>query len=233
MNKFVDTSGHFGFTKKARGAVLGTSPMNAFNFGMVIQDRTLRGVSYGLRDTHIPFQYLEEGNLPNLTKSANYEDLQIPGRFENIQTYMNSNNVEFSLRLIYFAEGSESNNSKTKWTIEQISRISAKLESLVYPAYDGKFTSPPYCFLNIGKVFMDFPVIVRSVSIEHKAPFRKKDLMPYRRDITLDLKSFYPTYQAIGSRDVVFATTERGNRTVSKENIRAVYSFRRFGFGNR
>lgn len=227
MNKFVDTKKYFGFGK---GAVLGTSPMNAFNLGLIIADRTIRGVSYGLRDTHIPFQYIDEGTIPSLTKSANYEETQIPGRFENIQTYLNSNNVEFSLKLVYFAEGTEENrDNKTKWTIEQISRISAKLESLVYPGYDGKFTPPSFCYLNIGKVFMDFPVIIRSVSVEHKAPYRQKDLMPYQRHISLDLKSFYPLYQGIGSRDIILPVTERGNRTISKANLRHVYSYRRFG----
>jgi hypothetical protein len=35
-------------------------PINAWKFGLIIQDRRLRGTAFGLRKTHIPFQYLGE-----------------------------------------------------------------------------------------------------------------------------------------------------------------------------
>jgi hypothetical protein len=221
-----DMTKYFGFNN---GFVKGSVPQNAWAFGLIIQDRNLTGSSFGLRNTHIPFQDLQYGNIPALSKSANYDDSPIPGRFESIMTYTHSNNHEFSISLQYRAEGSELLNHKTKWTIEQIARLSAKLESLTFPQYDRKFSPPNYCLLNIGSIFVDFPIIIKSVNVMHKPPFRTKDLMPYNRDITLECRSYFPTWQAIGARDIINEVTERGVRSSGGiERPRRVYAFRKF-----
>ena len=55
---------------------------------------------------HIPFQYLgENGELPNLIKTANYDESQILGRFEPIKTYNSSSDIKFTLNLTYYADG--------------------------------------------------------------------------------------------------------------------------------
>lgn len=216
-------------------------PMNAHKFGLVIQDRKLRGSAYGLRKNQIPFQYLESGDLPQLTKSANYDDTSIPGRFENIKMYNNSNNIQFSLNLMYCALGTERvslnpkqgadqhlYSARSPWTQEQIARISAKFESLVYPRYDVNFAPPPYCLLNIGSIFIDFPVVITSVSVGHKGPFSVRDLTPRLRSVTLECTSYFPIYQSIGNTDILKAALEGDFVGSSFAYPRKVYSFKKF-----
>jgi hypothetical protein len=229
------------FFRGARPGQFRTQPMNAWKFGLIIQDRRLRGSAYGIRKNHIPFQYLgENGDLPNLTKTANYEESQVLGRFEPIKMYNNSSDIKFSLNLTYYADGTERLSNfpfpgsevkgpiKSMWTIEQIARISAKIESLVYPQYDGKFSPPRYCLLNIGAIFIDFPIIITSVNVQHLPPYSTRDLTPMRRNITLECTSFYPLYQAIGSDSIINYTLDNDFTTGLINSPRKVYSFRKF-----
>jgi hypothetical protein len=229
------------FFKGARRNEIRVQPMNAWKFGLIIQDRTLRGTAYGLRRSHIPFQYLgESGELPNLQKTANYEESQVLGRFEPLKTYTNSSDIKFTINLVYYADGTERISSfprqgaenqgpiKSKWTIEQISRISAKIESLVYPQYDGKYSPPRYCLLNIGAVFIDFPVVISSVNIQHLSPYSTRDLTPMRRQVTIECISYYPPYQAIGSNSIIDQALDSDFTTGMLNFPRKVYSHRKF-----
>jgi hypothetical protein len=229
------------FFKGERPGQFRTQPMNAWKFGLIIQDRRLRGTAYGLRRNHIPFQYLgENGELPNLQKTANYDESQILGRFEPMKTYTNSSDIKFTLNLTYYADGTERLSNfpfpgsenigpiKSLWTIEQISRISAKLESLVYPQYDGKYSPPRYCLLNIGAIFIDFPVLVSSVNIQHMSPYSTRDLTPMRRNITLECISYFPLYQAVGSDSIINYALDFDFTTGTINSPRKVYSFRKF-----
>jgi len=229
------------FFKGARPGEFRVQPMNSWKFGLIMQDRTLRGKAYGLRRSHIPFQYLgENGELPNLQKTANYEETQILGRYEPIKIYTNSSDIKFTLNLVYYADGTErlsntpfqgSENTgpiKSPWTIEQIARISAKFESLVYPQYDGKFSPPRYCLLNIGAIFIDFPVIVTSVNIQHLPPYSTRDLTPMRRSIAVECSSYHPLYQAIGSDSIINQALDYDFTTGRINFPRKVYSYRKF-----
>jgi hypothetical protein len=216
-------------------------PMNAWKFGLIMQDRRLRGTAYGLRKTHIPFQYLgENAELPNLQKTANYDETQILGRFEPLKTYNNSSDIKFTLNLVYFADATDRISPipfpgseilgplQSPWTIEQISRISAKLESLVYPQYDGKYSPPRYCLLNIGAIFIDFPIIITSVNIQHMPPYSTRDLTPMRRTVTLECSSSYPLYQAIGSDSILNQALDKDFTTGLTNFPRKVYAYRKF-----
>ena len=229
------------FFKGAKPGEFRTQPMNAWKFGLIMQDRRLRGTAYGLRKNHIPFQYLgENGELPNLIKTANYDESQILGRFEPIKTYNSSSDIKFTLNLTYYADGTErisqfprqgSENIgplRSSWTIEQIARISAKFESLVYPQYDGRFSPPRYCLLNIGAIFIDFPIIVTSVNIQHLPPYSTRDLTPMRRNIALECSSYYPLYQAIGSDSILGQALDADFTTGNINYPRKVYSYRKF-----
>lgn len=217
------------FDSFGKTAVPGSIPVNAFAFGLVIQDRNIRGVTAGIRDSHIPFQYLSESGIPPWAKSANWSDIEVGGRFENIQAYSHSNNQEFNIELMYHAEGTEELKHKTPWTLENITRICTKLESLVFPQYDNKFSPPNFCILNIGSVYIDFPVIIKNVTITSEAPFRQRDLMPRTRKVTLDLKSSFPIYQAISSGDIMNSVSEKGVRESGGIlNPRNVYAYRKF-----
>jgi hypothetical protein len=216
-------------------------PMNAWKFGLIIQDRRLRGTAFGLRKTHIPFQYLgENGELPNLQKTANYDETQILGRFEPLKTYTNSSDIKFTLNLVYFADSTERLSPFPRqgsemigpvlspWTIEQISRISAKIESLVYPQYDGKFSPPRYCLLNIGSIFIDFPILITSVNIQHMTPYSTRDLNPMRRQISLECVSYYPIYQAIGSDSILNQALDIDFTTGFTNFPRKVYAYKKY-----
>ena len=254
--KNIDMRRHF--MPSRVGTLHGTVPQNAWSFGLVIQDRNLRGSAFGLRKSAIPFQYIEDANIPSFSKSASYEETQIQGRFEPIKSYTSSSSNEISLSLVYVAEGSEESQKtsnflpafqnqyiqteaetrvpqfyakespKTFWTIEQIERISAKIESLVYPQYDGKFSPPSYCLLNIGSIFIDFPVIIKSISVQHKSPFSVRDVRPFRRNINIECSSYFPLYQAISAKDIIDSALKTNLLSSSKGYSRQIYSFKKF-----
>lgn len=251
--KRIDMRRHF--IPSRLGVIQGTVPQNAWSFGLVIQNRKLRGAVKGLRKTAIPFQYLDQGTLPNFNKQATYEDTVIPGRFEPIKSYSSSSSNELTLNLVYVAESTEEAKPlgelsedfatrslqenilgvkyfeeppKTFWTIEQIDRISAKIESLVFPQYDGRYSPPNFCLLNIGSIFIDFPVIVKSVDIQHVSPFTTRELKSFRRNINITLSSYFPLYQAIGAKDILDIALGDSFYSSSRTLPRQVYSYRKF-----
>lgn len=217
-------------------------PMNAWKFGLIIQDRTLKGSAYGIRRNHVPFQYLgESGEIPALTKTANYEESQVLGRFEPLKAYKDSSDVKFTFNVTYYADGTErtsdnftrqgneqGNRNTSPWTIEQISRITARLESLVYPQYDGKYSPPRFCLLNVGGIYINFPVVVTSVSVVPLPPYSTRDLTPMRRNVTLELSSSYPTYQPVSSNSILENALDLDFRTGTKNLPRKAYSYRKF-----
>jgi len=196
---------YFGTNGLGKG---GTSvPANARVFGLVIEDRELKRFidPRGIRAHHIPFQYIE--NIPTKSKAASYDSVEITGRFESLMLFRSGENINCSLTLMYHAEGTDSNpNHVTPWTIEQLERLTRRLESLVYPAYDNKFGPPNTCKLNIGSLFVDFPVRIRNVSLSHRPPFKIETLQSFRQDIVLDLISAYPMNQAISAEAIERST---------------------------
>lgn len=222
-----DMTRYFGTNNSS---VPGSVPMNAWVYGLIIEDRDLsRNIYKGLRANHIPFQYMEM--VPAKTKGAEYDSIDTVGRFEKINTYKGSNNSESELILRYYAEGTEDPkyNHKTKWTIEQIDRLVKRLESLVYPAYDGNYGPPNRCLLNIGKSYVDFPIVVKNISVLNKAPFRTSDGLSMFREINLSIMSDYPINQAIGAEDIERATWEQN----SIDNIDKVFSRKTFNLRSR
>jgi hypothetical protein len=254
--KIIDMRKHF--TPSKYGYIPGTVPQNAWNFGLVIQDRNIRGSTKGLRRNAIPFQYLQEGTIPSFSKQANYDDILIPGRFEQIRSYQNSSANEITLNLVYVAEGTDDPSKSTKaplelsdnkfiasiqksnfpqyyetngltfWTIEQIDRICAKIESLVFPQYDGSYAPPRFCLLNIGSVYIDFPVIIKQIDIQNAGPYTTRDVKPFRRNIAITASSYFPTYQAIGAQDILNVALKTSFSGSTTEQPRSIYSFRKF-----
>ena len=156
-------------------------------------------------DLRIPFQYLEQ--IPNWDKSANYTDVnEIMGRFEGPTIYSNSNAQDIQLVLTYYAESLKNDiGVKTPWTLENIEGITKKLQSLVFPQYDGRYGPPNKVLLNIGNIWRNVPLIVKQVSVEHQAPYHVYTGLPLMRKITVTCKTSYPLWQGIGSMSVYTA----------------------------
>ncbi len=190
-------------------------PNNASQLGFTIQDRrlsTLKNDITGLRENLIPFQLIGD-EIPNKTKSANYEDTPIATRFEPLKSYSGSNSQDISLKLIYVALGSSKLGHRTFWTIENIEELVRKLESLVYPTYSVKFEAPKTVLLNMGSIFIDVPLKIKSISIANKAPFELSDITARTKEISIEAVVSYPIYQAIEAKDIMFS--ENGNRVFS------------------
>lgn len=222
-----DMTNYFGSNN---ASIPGSVPMNAWVHGLIIEDRDLQRQIYkGLRANHIPFQYLE--TIPAKTKMAEYDQLDPIGRFEKLNVYKGSNNIEMELTIKYYAEGTEDPryNHTTKWTIEQIDRLVKRIESLVYPAYDGAFGPPNRCLLNLGMSYRDFPVVVKNVSVINKAPFRVSDGMSMFREINISLTSDYPINQALGAEEIEEATWDQN----AIDNGDKVFSRKTFNLGSR
>lgn len=241
---------YFGFDNKAKSPFRGSSGASAAIFGLTILPRS-DIFSYDGGRLKIPFQHLTEG-LPSLTKSANYDDTNIPGRFEGIPSYSYSNTIDFQLDLTYVAESRKKKKddmtdddyfSKVKnpddmikalgekydrstkkinnlWTLEYINSLIPLYESLVYPQYDQQYNPPNLCLLNIGAIFIDLPVLIKTVTVAHKSPFDIKTMMPRTYQITLDLRVAYPLYQAISSRSIIDKSVDVLPRSVyMKKNL--------------
>jgi hypothetical protein len=230
---------YFGFDNKGKHAFRGSHGAAASIFGLTILPRS-DVFSYDGGRLKIPFQYLTEG-VPSLTKTANYDDTNIPGRFEGIPSFTYANTTEFQLDLTYIAESKQRTNIDTgaksylensaavangslgleqaatnyyndvygnknkgaTWTLEYINKLIPLYESLVYPQYDEGFNPPNLCLLNIGAIFMDLPVLIKTVTIAHKQPFDIQTMMPRTFQVTLDLRIAYSLYQAISSRAII------------------------------
>lgn len=233
---------YFGFDNKGISPFRGSPGASSSIFGLTIIPRSdVFSFDGGL--LKIPFQYLTEG-VPSLTKSANYDDTNIPGRFEGIPSYTYSNSTEFQLDLTYVAESKKTEFGNKKiprsvneaqqqivekisekysptggkknniWTLEYINSLIPLYESLVYPSYDDNYNPPNLCLLNIGSIFMDVPVLIKTVTVAHKSPFDIKTMMPRTFQVTLDLRMAYPLFQAISSRLIIDKSTEVLPRSV-------------------
>lgn len=228
---------YFGHDNKGLSAFRGSMGNYAAIFGLTIIPRS-DIFSYDGSRLRIPFQYITE-NVPVLNKTANFEDTNIPGRFEGIANYTYSNTIEMQLDLTYVAESKKANivkpredinafnnnpvaytidktvnkyvgNKKKKgniWTLEYINSLIPLYESLVYPQYDEKYNPTNLCLLNIGSMYMDVPILIKTVSVSHKPPFDTQTMMPRTYQITLDFRVSYPIYQAISSREIIDKST--------------------------
>lgn len=219
------TEGYFGNRTAAGGMSV---PAIAGVFGFTIMNRRLQRKYFkGLRGTHVPFQYIEQ--VPTRSKSANYEELEFLGRFESMPVYKNSSNEEYQLQLKYYAEGSEELEHNTFWTVEQIERIVYKLQALVAPKYDGAFSPPDKVLLNIGSIFVDVPVVVKQVQLNFKPPYDTKSMQSRFIEATVDVRTAYPLYQAIGANQMYAAATDRvaardGNKLFAYKKFNTVSS---------
>jgi hypothetical protein len=66
----------------------------------------------------------------------------------------------------------------------------------------------------MGSIFMDLPVLIKTVTVAHKTPFDIKTMMPRSYQITLDLRISFPIYQAISSRAIIDKSTDSFPRSV-------------------
>ncbi len=178
---------------------------NANVLGLVIHDRFSdssiggRDPAVELEDLKIPFQYIEK--IPDWKKTANYEEIgDIMGRYEGLQVYKNSSSQSVALEIRYNAE-SIRQDADTYWTLENIEILIRKLKALSYPSYDGRFSPPPICELNIGAIYNRFPVKVLDVSVSEEPPYIGA-FRGVNKKVTLELKSSYPIWQVVGARQV-------------------------------
>lgn len=149
----------------------------------------------------IPFQYLEA--IPNWEKTADWKDVgEIMGRFESPSIYASSGAQEFSFSMLYYAEALQSEGSKTHWSLENIENYTRKLQSLVYPQYDGRYGPPMKLLFNIGNIYKNIPIVIKSVNIEHQAPYDTLTGLARMRKVTIAARVSYPMYQSIGQMQV-------------------------------
>lgn len=111
---------------------------------------------------------------------------------------------------------------KSPWTIQYIESLVSKLKSLVFPQYDGTFAPPNKVLFNAGDLFIDYPVVVKSINVEHEGPFSIENMMPMTYKITLSCSTNYPLYQAI-SGSKVYSGTE-GSAVFAQKKFSAMNS---------
>lgn len=267
-----DMRGYFGLGEHN----FNTVPGDANLMGFIVQGES--PLDRRRLSNHIPFQYIEK--VPNWTKEAQFEEIQIPGRFENILSYNQSSNNNIDLQIIYYAEKDDpfdpilkqvdlrgkgssmvkdlnniqrqaitdfkkdlrdnptidtqdflnrfdlkfkevQNLTKSRinqfinkngfgekpifdshWSIQKILVYINRLKSLVYPEYDGYYSGPKPLLLNIGESWWDVPVVIKSISIEHNAPFDFRNALSRFYVVNLTLSTSYPIYQAISASAV-------------------------------
>jgi len=156
-------------------------------------------------DLRIPFQYLEA--IPDWTKGANYTDISdIMGRFEPPSVYSNSGAQEISFKMIYNAEAlKNSEGTRTHWTLENIQQYIKRMQSLVFPQYDGRYSPPTKVFFNIGNIYRNVPLIIKNIQVTQKEPFDISTGLARMVEISVSGKVDYPMYQGIGQMTVYTA----------------------------
>jgi hypothetical protein len=111
---------------------------------------------------------------------------------------------------------------KTPWTVEYIESLILKLKSLVFPQYDGRFTPPNKVLFNAGDLFVDYPLIIKTITVDHDGPFQIKNMMPMTYKVTLSCVTNYPLYQAV-SATRVYSGVE-GNRIFAQKKFSTMNS---------
>lgn len=211
---------------------------NASVFGFKIIENVTnknRNVKVNIKDLIIPFQYLEE--MPIFVKSANWNDISdIMGRFENIPVYSNTSSHEFTLNLTYYVQSSgeqlyykdtaRNQVEFTNWTKKDVKKYISRLRALVYPQLDGNFSPPPKVLLNIGSVFIDYPCIVKAVTVQNLAPFDIRTGEALYHKVVIELKSAYPAWQSINfsqvykAYDTVTSSSKYGEKIFSRQEYK-------------
>ena len=107
----------------------------------------------------------------------------------------------------------------THWTVQKIEFYIARLKSLLYPEYDGNYTPPRKVLLNIGETYWDFPVIIKSIGIEHESPFDIKRMTSRFFKVNLTLASSYPLYQAISASQIRTSMLSEGNKVFAQKSF--------------
>jgi hypothetical protein len=168
---------------------------------------------FKVTDLAIPFQYLD--TIPNWDKGADWKDIgDIMGRFEPPVVYGNSGGQDITIVMIYYAEALQNAGASTHWTLENIEMYVKRLQSLVYPQYDGRYAPPMKLLFNIGNIYKNIPIVVKNVSVESTAPFDTVSGLPRMRKITLNTRVNYPMYQTFSQAGIY--TTWDGVRTNGK-----------------
>jgi hypothetical protein len=223
LGKFTNCGGNWDYRYGAAGI---ESPHNAYMLGLVLVDWDnsfkTRNVKIRTEDLQIPFQYIKE--VPEWKKTANYTDAgsEIMGRFESIPIYASSAAQEFELTIIYQAETITDMDASTWWSMEKIDTYIKRLQSLVYPTYTQGFAPPLRAKLNIGNIFRNFPVVIREVGIKNtEGAYHAETGIPITREITLNMKSAYPMWQAL-SGDKIFVANV-GNDIFAYEELNETY----------
>ena len=203
------------------------APMDANKFGLKIIDTTatgLRSSKKKYKDFYIPFQYVEE--FPVWQKSANWNaSSEMIGRFEDVSFYANSGAQESSITLSYYAESEKSSDDGSQWSLESINKITKRIQSLVFPQGDQYFSPPFKALLNIGKMYIDYPVIIKSINMPMEAPFYWKTAETLYRKITIELRSSYPLWQTITAESVYNSKNGSSSCFARKEYKRKSYNY--------
>lgn len=203
------------------------APMDANKFGLRIIDTSASGLRQSkkkYKDFYIPFQNVEE--FPSWQKAANWGSVgDMMGRFEDISIYGNSGAQESSITISYLAESEKSYDNGSPWSLETVNKITKRIQSLVYPQGD-QFFSPPFkAVLNIGKMYMDFPVIIKNITMPMEAPFYWKTAETLYRKITIELRSSYPLWQTITAESVYNSKDGSSKCFARKEYKRKSYNY--------
>ncbi len=173
-------------------------------------------------DLKIPFQYLEQ--IPEWDKSATYNDQgDIMGRFEPPSIYSNSVPQEISFVMKYHAEALKNEGSKTHWTLENIEQYVKRMQSLVFPQYDGRYSPPTKVLFNIGNIYRNVPLVIKNVQVTYNAPFEITTGLSRQVNISVQGKVDYPMYQGIGQMAVY--TAWDGNRTMGDKYGSEIFAF--------
>lgn len=186
--------------------------MAANSQGHGIHDDPLKWATMDNGILGIPFQYIEQ--IPVWSKTANWnEESGIIGRFEGQSIYGNSQAQTLSLTLIYYAESSADSHmeytdvsrfarTNNKWTLKNIERFIFQLKSLTFPQYDGYYNPPIKMLFNIGNIYVDVPVVITSISVEEPGPFEIISMRGMMKKVTLEMRTSYPSWQAISAVQV-------------------------------
>ena len=196
-------------------------PANAFMLGLVLLDwdgSFRRRAALTEEELEIPFQYVEA--TPNWEKSANYASVSdIMGRFEDVQIYGNSGAQEFEVKVQYHAEAlHHSDHRETFWSLDNIEVLTKRLQSLVYPQYDGNYQPPMRALLNMGNQVRNLPVAIKRISVENGAPYDVNTLLSMLRTVSISMVTSYPMWQGIGATQVYLA--EDTNQVFAYEEIK-------------